>query len=201
VTEQDVIQRLNNYRKLKARVEVLRTYSVGAGITVSRINQDDQLQELHRKLRGKPSYMYLNGHEERLETVAHAYMTHYPAGIRSQQRSIPTDALDDQDRADLQSLRDKIGKVVAARGYGERGDIDEIINRLSELQDAQDEMARIETLLSALSHFKSEQARLLTLKYIDGYKTDAIKEALSISERTFSRWHRQGIDELIKLAV
>ena len=200
MNEQDVIQRLSNYRKLKARVEVLSTYSVGAGITVSRINQDDQLQELHRKLRGLPSYMYLSGREQRLETAANAYMTSYPSGVRSQQRSIPTAVMDAEDKSLLQELKDKIGKVVAARGYGERSDIDQILDRLSELQDAQDEMARIETLLSALSNFKSEQARLLTLKYIDGYKTDAIKEMLSISERTFSRWHRQGIDELVKLA-
>lgn len=200
MTEQDVINQLSRYRELKARIEVLSTYSVGAGITVSRLNQDDQLQELHRRLRGKPSYMYLSAHEEKLETIAHAYLTHYPTGVRSQQRSIPTDVLDDEDRELLQELYNKIGKIVKARGYSTRSDIDKILDRLAELQDAQDEICRIETLLSALSKYKSEQARLLTLRYVDGYQTKAIMHALSISERTYSRWHKQGIEELIKLA-
>lgn len=50
--EQSVIEQLSQYRQKKARIQVLSNYSVGAGITVSRLNEDDQLQELHRKLRG-----------------------------------------------------------------------------------------------------------------------------------------------------
>ncbi|MEB9892982.1 RNA polymerase subunit sigma-24, partial [Bacillus cereus] len=80
--EQQVIEQLTGYRDIVGRLRVLETYSVGNGITVSRLNEDDHLQELHRKLRGLPSYMYLTAREQRLESIAHAYLTDYPAGTR-----------------------------------------------------------------------------------------------------------------------
>ncbi|CAH8718460.1 hypothetical protein WDD9_005231 [Paenibacillus melissococcoides] len=86
--EQQVIEQLTGYRDIVGRLRVLETYSVGNGITVSRLNEDDHLQELHRKLRGLPSYMYLTAREQRLESIAHAYLTDYPAGTRKQRQAV-----------------------------------------------------------------------------------------------------------------
>lgn len=74
-----VIDQLSEYRQSLARIKVLSSYSVGAGITISRLNEDDHLQELHRKLRGRPSYMYLSKREQKLETAAHTHLTEYPS--------------------------------------------------------------------------------------------------------------------------
>ncbi len=198
--EQQIIEQLSQYRGKRARIEVLSTYSVGAGITVSRLNEEDQLQELHAKLRGLPSYMYLNKHEQKLEQVANAYMTWYPAGVKAQKRAVPMDVMDDEDRKLLQEVRNKIQKVIEARGYDMRSDIDEILDRLTELQDLQAEVNRIDTILRALEQYKPDYAKLIWLHIIDGLSvTDTMKQ-LNLSRAVFFRWKKKAIDEFIRLS-
>lgn len=197
MTEQTAVEQLSQYRQKQARIHVLSTYSVGAGITVSRLNEDDQLQELHAKLRGLPSYMYLSGYEQKLEQAANAYMTRYPAGVRAQQRAVPVNVMDEEDRKLLLELRDKIQKVIAARGYEVRSDIDEILNRLTELQDLQAEVSRIDTVLKVL---KPEYADLLRLKYIQEFNVEETCKRLAVVEKTYYRWRKRAIDEFIKLS-
>ncbi len=196
------IEKLSNYRQMQARIQVLSTYSVGSGITVSRLNQDDQLQELHRRLRGLPSYMYLSPREQRLETVAHAYLGGiYPAGVQSQQKAIPGAALDSEDTKLLRELKDKISKVIAARGYDIRDDIDAVLDRLAELQDLQDEVNRIDTVLAALQKYKPEYVKVLRLRYIEGETPVKAAAGLGITERTFNRWRQRAEEEYKKLSV
>lgn len=199
MTEQQVIEQLSQYRRNQARIEVLSTYSVGAGITVSRLNEEDQLQELHAKLRGLPSYMYLNKHEQKLEQVANAYMTWYPAGVVAQKRAVPVDVMDDEDRKLLQEVRNKIQRVIEARGYDMRSDIDEILDRLTELQDLQAEVNRIDTVLRALERYKPEYEKLLRLRYINELSAGEVAKQLGIVRKTFDRWRNQAIEEYIRL--
>lgn len=200
MTEQTAIEQLSQYRKKQARIQVLSTYSVGAGITVSRLNEDDQLQELHRRLRGLPSYMYLSKREQRLEQAANAYMTRWPTGLRAQQRAVPVNVMDEEDRNLLQELRGKIQKVIAARGYDIRSDIDEILDRLTELQDLQEDVNRVDTVLKALEQYKPEYADLLRLKYIQEMDVTETCKRLAVVEKTYYRWRRQALDEFIKLS-
>jgi len=200
MTEHQVIEQLSRYRQMQARIQVLSTYSVGSGITVSRLNQDDQLQELHRRLRGLPSYMYISQREQRLESTAHAYLGgKYPVGVKSQYRAIPGAGYDDEDTKLLRELKSKISKVIAARGYEIRDDIDAVLDRLAELQDLQDEVNRIDTVLLALEKYKPHLADLLRKRYVEGYPINNIRVAMSISERTFFRWKEQAEAEFIKL--
>lgn len=198
-TEQQVIEQLSQYRQKKARIQVLSNYSVGAGITVSRLNEDDQLQELHRKLRGLPSYLYLSKREQELETVAHIYLSRYPAGVKAQKRAVPAYAPDPEDTELLQELRRKIQKVISARGYDVREGIDEIIERLTELQDLQAEVQQIDTVLEALEQYKPEYARLIILKYIQEMDVIETCKRLAIAEKTYYRWRRHALNEFIKL--
>lgn len=198
-TEQQVIEQLSQYRQKKARILVLSNYSVGAGITVSRLNEDDQLQELHRKLRGLPSYLYLSKREQELETVAHIYLSRYPAGVKAQKQAIPAYVPDPEDTELLQELRRKIQKVIAARGYDVREGIDEIIERLTELQDLQAEVKQIDTVLAALEQYKPEYARLIMLKYIQEMDVIETCRRLAIAEKTYYRWRRHALNEFIKL--
>lgn len=198
--EQQVIEQLSQYRQKKARIQALSTYSVGAGITVSRLNEDDQLQELHRKLRGLPSYMYLSGYEQKLENVAHAYMSRYPAGIKAQMQAIPVQVLDPEDTELLQKLRRKIQKVIEARGYDIRNGVEEIMERLTELQDLQAEVNRIDTVLDALEQYKPDYAKLLRLHLIDGVPWDKATKELNISKDVFYRWRKKALTEYEKLA-
>lgn len=195
-----VIEQLSQYQQKKARIKALSTYSVGAGITVSRLSEDDQLQELHRKLRGLPSYMYLSGYEQKLENTAHAYLTRYPAGVKSQQRAIPVNVMDPEDTELLRDLRNKIQKVIEARGYDIRDGIEEIMERLTELQDLQAEVNRIDTLMDALEQYKPDYAKLLRLHLIDGVSWDKAIRELNISKDVFYRWRKRALTEYEKLA-
>ncbi|WP_439412727.1 hypothetical protein [Enterobacter ludwigii] len=199
-TEHQVIEQLSQYRQKKARIQALSTYSVGSGITVSRLNEDDQLQELHRRLRGLPSYMYLSGYEQKLENVAHAYMTYYPAGVKSQKQAVPVQVMDQEDTELLQDLRQKIQKVIEARGYDIRNGIEEIMERLTELQDLQAEVNRIDTVLDALGQYKPDYAKLLRLHLIDGVPWDRATKELNISKDVFYRWRKKALTEYEKLA-
>lgn len=200
-TEQQVIEQLSQYRQKKARIQALSTYSVGAGITVSRLNEDDQLQELHRKLRGLPSYMYLSAREQELESIAHAYLGgKYPSGIKMQKRAVSVDVMDDEDQKLLREVRGKIQKVIEARGYELRDGIDQIIERLTELQDLQAEIDRIDFLLSTLEAYRPNDAELLRLIYADGIEIPDIADKLQLTERTICRRRRVAESEYIQLA-
>lgn len=201
MTEQQVIEQLSRYRQLKARIQVLSTYNVGAGITVSRLNQDDQLQDLHRRLRGLPSYMYLTQREQLLETTAHAYLTRYPAGIKSQQRAIPTKGADAEDDKLLEELRSKIQKVIEARGYDVRSNLDEVLNRVAELQDLLDAVTSIDNALGALEMFKPDYAKLLRLRYIEDNTLEKVAAEMHISESTAYRWKEKAEREFARLTA
>lgn len=198
--EQQVIEQLSQYRQKKARIQTLSTYSVGAGITVSRLNEDDQLQELHRKLRGLPTYMYLSGYEQKLESVAHAYMTRYPAGVKSQKQAVPVQVMDPEDTELLQDLRRRIQKVIKARGYDIRDGIDQIIERLTELQDLQAEVERIDTVLDALEEFKPTYAKLLRMRFVDGIDPGEAAREFNIVRQTFYKWQQKALEEFSRLA-
>lgn len=201
MAEHQVIEQLSRYRQMQARIQVLSTYSIGSGITVSRLNQDDQLQDLHRRLRGLPSYMYLSRREMRLESIAHAYLGQtYPAGVKSQQKAIPGVGYDDEDTLLLRELKSKIKKVIAARGWDIRDDIDTVLDRLAELQDLQDEVNRIDTVLAALEKYKPQFARLLRLHVVVGMTTEQVAEKIGVAERTIRRWKPLAINEFLKMS-
>lgn len=198
--EQNIIDQLSQYRQKIARIKVLSSHNIGAGITVSRLNEDDQLQELHRRLRGLPSYMYLTTREQKLEQTAHAYLKRYPAGIRAQKAAIPNKGVDGQDDKLLRELRGKIQKIIEARGYDARDDVEEILERLAELQDLQEEVKRIDTVLEAMEQYKPEYVKLLRLHLIDGASWEKAIKELSISKDVFYRWRKRALSEYEKLA-
>lgn len=198
-SEDIAIKQLTDYKRIAARIKVLENYSIGSGITVSRLNQDDQLQELHRRLRGMPSYMYLGKHEQQLEATAHAYLTKYPAGIKSQLAAVPRTGADEEDSELLRELRGKIQKVIAARGW-EMDDIDAVLERVAELQDLQAEVEQIDNVLEALEGYKPEYARLLRLRFIDGLNPVDTAKEFNVVRQTFHRWQHKALTEYVKLA-
>lgn len=202
MTEQEAIEQLTQYRKKQARIQVLSTYPVGAGITVSRLNEDDQLQDLHARLRGMPSYMYLNKHEQELERAANAYMTHYPAGIKAQQRAIrQIRPVGEEDSQLITELYVRISKVVEARiGQRKQSEIDMILDRLTELQDLQADIQRLDFILERLQEYKPYEATLLRYIYIDGLELKDLAEKLDVSESTIRRRIRKAESEYVKLA-
>ena len=201
MSEQQVIEQLNQYRQMQARMQVLSTYSVGAGLTVSRLNDDDQLQELHMRLRGRPSYMYLSKREELLETTAHAYLTRYPAGVKAQLQEVEhCRSIDAEDEKLLRELRGKIQKVLAARGYDVRNDIDAVLDRVAEFQDLQTEINRINTVLESLEGYKPELAKLLRNHYLEGKPWTELTREMHISKDVFYRRRKQAVAEYEKIA-
>lgn len=201
MTEEEVIEQLGSYNRLVARKKVLENYSVGGGVTVSRLNQDDHLQELHRKLTGMPSYKYLSKREEKLKDTAFAYLDKYPAGILSQRDIIPTEGMNEDDTKLLRELKNKIKKVVAARGYDIRTDIDAVLARVSELQDLQEEISGIDNVLEAMQDYKPEYAALLRMRYIENKPVKEIAIEMCITERTFRRWNPAALLEYINLSA
>ncbi|MNW40399.1 hypothetical protein D3C74_175130 [compost metagenome] len=198
--ELTAIEQLSQYRQKQARIQVLSTYSVGAGITVSRLNEDDQLQELHAKLRKLPSYKYLSGHEQKLEQAANAYMTHYPSGIKAQQRAIRQINPVGEDNSQLiTELYTKISKVVETR-VGRRNDVDEIINRLAELQDLQADIQRLDFILDRLQEYKPYDATLLRYIYVDGLEQKELSDKLQVTEKTVGRRRKRAEAEYTRLA-
>lgn len=197
----DAFNALCNYRQMQARILALATYSVGAGITVSRLNQDDQLQDLHRQLRGLPSYMYLTSQELALESTAHAYLGgKYPTGIKSQYRAFTGVGANIEDGQLLSELRSKIKRVIVARGWDMRDDIDVVLARLAELQDLQANVDRVNSILDALDGYKPDYARLLRLRYIDGLTAAQVAANLQVTDRTLSRWRTRAEAAFKKLS-
>lgn len=191
-----VVERLEEYRQALARIKVLSSYSVGAGITISRLNEDDHLQELHRKLRGRPSYLYLTKREQQLETVAHAHLVEYPAGTKAQLAAIPEMGIDPEDDQLLQELRRKIQKVIDSRqglGDGFSG----VLNRLAALQDLQTEVKNVDLVLE---NCKPEYAELLKLRYVEQLTVDNVAARMHITRRTYARWLKEAFCEFERLS-
>ncbi|MBU5670264.1 RNA polymerase subunit sigma-24 [Paenibacillus brevis] len=197
--ETRVIDQLSKYRELTGRIRILESYKIGAGMTVSRLNEDDQLQDLHRKLKGMPSYMYLNKHEQKLEQTAHAYLDRYPAGTRAQKRAIPLRGIDRADDKLLWEIRKKIQRVIDARG-GCSSDLDDVLERVAELQELQDEKSEIDKILEVMSETHSHFAELLRLRYIQGMPVADVATELCIVPRTFDRWRPIAISKYGELA-
>ncbi|SDT25825.1 hypothetical protein SAMN05444162_3583 [Paenibacillaceae bacterium GAS479] len=175
------------YRELKLQIKVLGNYSVGAGLTVSRLNQEDQLQDLHRRLRTMPSYMYLNKHEQKLETIAHAYIAKHPVGTKSQLAAIPRKGYDLEDDRLLGELRGKLEKVIEARA-GKMGDYDSVLERMAKLQELQAEQEQLEEAMGLLEEQKEGYGRLVRLYYFERRTAEASAMSLCISRPTFFRW-------------
>ncbi|MCM3747439.1 ECF-type sigma factor [Paenibacillus pasadenensis] len=199
MTEQQAIELLSSYRAKQARIKTLDAHSVGGGITISRLCEDDQLQQLHQRLRGLPSYMYLSRQELQLEATAHAYLDRYPAGTRAQLAAVPSAGADTEDTAQLQELRGKIKRVIEARGVGTH-DLDTLLERLAEAQDLQTELRQIDAALEALASYKPEYARLLRLRYVEDSSIERVAEKLQVSRRTYERLRPRAIAEFVRLS-
>lgn len=197
--EQRVIEQLQQYPQKRARIQALSTYSVGAGLTISRLDEDDQLQELHRRLRGLPSYMYLSEKEQRLETTAHAYLTRYPAGLKAQLEAIPTMGADVEDDKLLQELRRKIKKVIDARGCNV-DDLAEVLERVAELQDLVSEVNWIDNVLDLLEGYKPGYPKVLRMIYFENMTNQEIIDKMNISKTTLHRLRKKAEIEYIALA-
>lgn len=196
--EQQAIEQLSSYRQKQARIQSLGNYKVGSGIAISRLSEEDQLQQLHRRLRGLPSYMYLTKREQELESTAHAYMKFYPSGVKAQREAIPDIGAYPEDDKPLQELRAKIAKVIDAR-TGSKYDLDDVLERLSELQDLRAEIKRIDEVFVVLESYKPDYAKLLRLRYVDNLDISAVADEMQISRRSFERRRPLALQEYCTL--
>lgn len=198
--EESAIEELKGYKGIQGRVKVIERYPIGNGMYLDSNNKDDRLQDLHKQLKGVPSYMYLNGHEQGIETTTFEYMTKFPLGTRSQKhevRSIPT--VDEEDDKRLGTLQRKIQKVIDARAGNIEG-FKGVVERLSEMQGLQDQLNRIDHILDVMDDYKPHYARLLKLKYINKEPVEIILDKMSISKKTFYRWREKAIEEYANLS-
>jgi len=201
------IERLSKYREHLARIRVLSTYSVGSGITLSRISETDELKQLHERLRPQRTYMYLSQREQELEAVAHAKLGRYPAGTRAQLQEVTkalTEAIeeggDEEEIKHLESLRRAVKRVSKAR-EGEMREVDKVINNLAELQDLQAEVNRLDMILSQLETYAPQAVKLLRIHYIEGKTPDESAESLGIVRQTFYTWRKEAVQAFNNLAV
>ncbi|CDN45367.1 MULTISPECIES: hypothetical protein [Paenibacillus] len=179
------------YRAIGVQAKALGNYSIGGGMTVSRLNQEDQLQDLHKRLRPMPSYMYLNAHEQKLETVAHAYLDKYPAGTKAQLAAIPKKGADLEDDRLLRELRGKVEKVVEARA-GRQGDYDAVIERMTKLQALLEEKEQTDEAVRLVEEERDGFGQLIRLYYLEQRTADSAAIALCVSRPTFFRWKPQA---------
>ncbi|CAG7616939.1 hypothetical protein PAESOLCIP111_01961 [Paenibacillus solanacearum] len=196
--DNQAIQQLKSYKQITLRMKVLEKYPIGNGMYLSQFQEDDNLQTLHRQLKHLPSYMYLSKHEQKLETVAHTYLTHYPTGTKAQLNAIPTVGHDAEDEKLLRELRSKIQKVIEARA-GRLNDFDAMIERVSELQELEQQKQYIEHTLEVLAEYKPQYAQLLKLQFIEGKSIDEVADALNIVRRTYDRWKPKAFEEYGKI--
>ncbi|UUZ85649.1 hypothetical protein LJK88_20400 [Paenibacillus sp. P26] len=194
----DAIDRLQKYRDNELEIEALNRYSVGGGVSLGTLSRDDNLQALHRKLKGLPSYMYLTKREQQLETVAHAYLKSYPVGTRAQLNAIPWEGADVEDEKSLLQLRKKIKKVMEARGI-QISDFDSVIQRISQIEDLERENRNINGALEALDGHKPESAKLLRMRYIQGKKAEDIARELYLDRSTVYRRLKKAEEEFSKI--
>ncbi|GAV13249.1 RNA polymerase subunit sigma-24 [Paenibacillus sp. NAIST15-1] len=191
--EQKVIEQLAGYRDIIGRLRVLETYSVGNGITVSRLNQDDHLQELHAKLRRMPSYMYLSAKEQRLEAAAHAYLERYPTGTKAQLKAVQAcEPVDDEDGTMLEELQRKIVKVIEAR-TGTPVGFEAILAQLAEYQDLLAEKQRIDDILQIIKEQKPEYEELLRLSFIESLPWGEVLQRMHLARSVYYRMRRTAL--------
>ncbi|MFB0845752.1 DUF1492 domain-containing protein [Paenibacillus oleatilyticus] len=179
-------------------MKVLEKYPIGNGMTLNAVSGDDKLQELHRQLRGLPSYMYLTKREQQLETVAHSYLTRYPVGTRAQLAAVPHVGTDDEDEKLLRELRGKIEKVIETRG-GHLDDFEATIERISELQDLEQQRKQLDLAIEALGEYRPQCAELLRRCYVDGLSPSEVADEMKISLSTYYLWRRQAFEEFATL--
>jgi hypothetical protein len=198
--EKLVIEQLSEYKRLSGRIKVLEQTPIGNGMYLNSSNGEDKLQDLHRKLKGMPSHMYLTKSEQEIEIIAGAYLTKLSTGTKSQLRDVKgTSAVDEEDHKLLKELTKKIEKVIEVRN-GNASGIDGVIARLSEMQDLQKKLDYIDSVFAALDEYKPSYTKLLKLRYIDKIPVDDIADALHISRKTYDRWRPNAIDEYARLS-
>ncbi|MGG4397225.1 DUF1492 domain-containing protein [Paenibacillus thiaminolyticus] len=196
-TDQHALDQLLAYKRLLTRIKVLETYPVTGGILLRTIAGDDRLQELHKKLRGLPSYMYLTKHEQRIEQTAHAYLTRYPAGTQAQLNEVRQCVGNDvEDDKLLKELAGKIQKVIDARGGGQVDDFEGVLERISELQELEAQKKYFESTVETLG---GKYGRILRLQYIDFQEPMDIADEMGISLPTLYKWRRQALSAYGKL--
>lgn len=197
--EQVVIGHLREYKIISGRIRMLEQTPIGYGLYLESDNQDDKLQDLHRKLKTMPSHLYLNKSEQELESVAFAYLENYPTGLKSQQNEVRMTIVPDmEDQKQLRKLQAKIAKVIDARS-GQTQGIRGVEHRISEMQDLQQKLDQIELALNTLDWMNPDFGGLLRFRYIDKYPVDEVIHKLSISRKTYDRWRKKAIIEYAKL--
>lgn len=196
----EVIKLLQDYQDTIARIKVLKLQPLGMGYyTVADAAKDDKLMELHKQLRGLPSYMYLTPREQQLESSAHMHLTRYPAGIQSQYREVAGLKDDDPEEAHrLHELRESIGKVLEARTCQPEG-IDEVLERMTELQGLEAKREYYNNALEVLDERFPGYGRLLHFRYAEGKAPAEIMQEMQASKTTYYRWEQEAIAELSKI--
>lgn len=197
--EQRVLEQLQEYPQKRARMLALSTYSIGSGIVVNRLDEDDQLQELHRRLRDLPSYLYLNKKELKLETTAHAYLTRYPAGLKAQLEALPTIGVDSEDDKLLRELRRKIKRVIDARGCN-LDQLEEVLERVAELQDLRAEVTWIDNVMELLEEYKPGYSKVLRMVFFEKKSNQEMMDELNASRSAFFKIKQKAIREYVSLA-
>lgn len=199
--EQRVIEQLRNYKTIDGRIKILEKYPIGYGMYLTeQYSEDDKLQALHRQLRGLPSYMYLTKHEQKLESIANAYLTRHPTGIKSQHYTVKQiRAVDDEDRKLIKELAGKIRKVIDTR-QGALDEFEAALKRVSELQDLQHEKDLIDTVLNTMSEYKPHYRDLLVFRYIEDEPVEIVSRKLNIHRSTFDKWRKAAINEYANLS-
>lgn len=199
--EQHALEQLQAYKRLFTRIQVLETYPVaGGGILLSTIAEDDRLQELHNKLRGLPSYMYLSKRDLKLEETANAYLTRYPAGTKAQLNEVKSRIpVNEEDEKLLKELAGKIQKVIDTRGGGPVDDFEALFERISELQELEDQRSYFESTLNTLEAYKPKYGQILRLQFVKFMEPLDIAEELGVSVPTLYKWRKSAVREYGKL--
>lgn len=199
LNEYMAIEQLKGYKNLQVQIKMIEKYPIGNGMYLESTNDGDLLQDLHKTLRGIPSYMYLNSHEQKLESTVNSYLVNHPLGTKSQLHTVKNiSVLDREDENRLRQLKKKIEKVIKARN-GAIDDYESILKRISELQELQDQVDQINYVLNVLEGYKPKYAELLRLRYIEEKTTEEVADQMNISRRTLDRWRPKAIEEYASL--
>ena len=127
--------------------------------------------------------------------MAHAYLTKHPAGTRSQLQEVRhIQAVDAEDERLRRELVGKIERVIEARS-GARDGFDEVIDRISELQDLEKKKQQIEWALDVMEEYKPDYGRLLRLEFLQDKTPAAIMYELGISRSTLYSWRQKALEE------